>query len=69
MAYFISLKTVVIGAIYPESTATFNAGRMTRPVVFWHYPNWYEDGSLERIETELQGKVREQVKKNRSGRP
>jgi transposase len=31
--------------------------------VFWHYQNWCKDGSLERIETQLHGKVREQVKK------
>lgn len=31
--------------------------------VFWHYQNWCEDGSLERIETQLHGKVREQAKK------
>ena len=37
--------------------------------VFWHYQNWCKDGSLERIETQLHGKVREQAKKNRNGRP
>ena len=37
--------------------------------VFWHYQNWCEDVSLKRIEAQLHGKVREQVKKNRSGRP
>ena len=37
--------------------------------VFWHYQNWCEDGVLDRIMTELHGKVREQVKKNRSGQP
>ncbi|WP_445243601.1 MULTISPECIES: transposase [unclassified Microcoleus] len=26
--------------------------------VFWHYQNWCEDGSIERIETALHGKVR-----------
>ncbi|MFM2315614.1 MAG: hypothetical protein RLZZ04_4892 [Cyanobacteriota bacterium] len=37
--------------------------------VFWHYQNWCEDGLLERIETQLHGKVRQQVKKNRNGLP
>lgn len=37
--------------------------------VFWHYKNWCDDGSLKRIEAQLHGKVREQVKKNRSGQP
>ncbi|WP_445242706.1 transposase [Microcoleus sp. S28C3] len=36
--------------------------------VFWHYQNWFEHGSLERIETQLHSPVREQVKKKRSGR-
>ncbi|WP_445301586.1 transposase [Microcoleus sp. MOSTC5] len=36
--------------------------------VFWHYQNWFEHGSLERIEAQIHSLVGEQVKKNRSGR-
>ena len=31
--------------------------------VFWHYKQWCEDESLDKIMTELHGRVREQVKK------
>lgn len=37
--------------------------------VFWHYKQWCEDGILERIMTELHGRVREQVKKKHCGQP
>ena len=36
--------------------------------VFWHYKQWRSDGVLEHIMTTLHSKVREQVKKNPSGR-
>ena len=62
-------KWLQLEGLTKRSTTIFNAGRVTRPVVFWHYQNWCEDSSLERIETQLHGKVREQVKKNRSGQP
>jgi transposase len=35
--------------------------------VFWHYKQWRESGVLDQIMDTLHGKVREQVKKNRSG--
>jgi transposase len=37
--------------------------------VFWHYKQWRESGVLDKIMGTLHGKVREQVKKNRSGQP
>ncbi|MFN6497439.1 MAG: transposase [Nostoc sp. DedQUE01] len=34
--------------------------------VFWHYQNLCQEGALENIMSKLHGRVREQVKKNRS---
>ena len=35
--------------------------------VLWHYKQWCEDDILDKIMTELHGRVREQVKKSLSG--
>ncbi|WP_292864614.1 transposase [Nostoc sp. LPT] len=37
--------------------------------VFWHYKHWCGEGILDNIMTNLHGRAREQVKKNRSGQP
>lgn len=37
--------------------------------VYWHYKQWRAEGVLDYMMSELHGKVREQVKKNRSGLP
>ena len=39
------------------------AGRVTRPVVFWHYQQWRATGVIDQIMTELHTQVRTQVKK------
>jgi transposase len=36
--------------------------------VYWHYKQWREAGVIEKLMNVLHGQVREQVKKNRSGR-
>jgi len=37
--------------------------------VYWHYKNWRSAGVLDKMMTELHGKVRQHAKKNRSGQP
>jgi len=37
--------------------------------VYWHYKQWRAAGVFEELMRILHGQVREQVKKNRSGRP
>jgi transposase len=37
--------------------------------VYWHYKRWRAAGVFEQLMRILHGQVREQVKKNRSGRP
>lgn len=36
--------------------------------VFWHYKQWRAEGVIEQIITTLHSEVRQQVKKNQSGR-
>ena len=67
-------KRQLLNGIFYQLKNGCNWGDLPRDLppystVFWHDQNWCEDGSLERIETQLHGKVREQVKKNRNGRP
>ena len=67
-------KRELLNGIFYQLKNGCNWADLTRDLppystVFWHYQNWCKDGSLERIETQLHGKVREQVKKNHSGRP
>ena len=35
--------------------------------VYWHYKQWRTEGTIEKLMEILHGKIREQVKKNRSG--
>lgn len=37
--------------------------------VFWHYKQWRKEQIFEEISAVLHGKIREQAKKNRNGRP
>lgn len=37
--------------------------------VYWHYKHWREAGTIEKLMTMLDQRVRQQVQKNRSGQP
>ncbi len=61
MASSINSKMAVTGVIYKRDLPPYST-------VYWHYKRWRAAGVFEQLMSVLHRQVREQVKKNRSGR-